>query len=152
MEATSYLQRHVDFANQRPGTNFVVFTMVTNQGASGTEPNQQYSVVSYAEGYLSSDGSGGVAGRMRQYFNDRRLAGSPPTPFDPGQTDDLGVEIGMEDGGRITLITHSWGGGRQTLADLRQEDEVVLGTGGTVGNQTERATYMISLGQVVGPG
>lgn len=147
-----YVRHYVDFANERPGTMVVLFTMVTNQAASGAEPNQQFPSVSYTDGYLSSDGSGGVAGRVSQYFNDRRVPGSPPAPFAPDRTDDLGVEISLEDGGRITLVAHSWGGGRQTLTDLRHEDDVVVGTGGTVGNESGTALYVLNLGETVAPG
>ncbi len=38
--------------------------MVTNQGPSGDEPNQQAPVASYAFGFLSSDYRGGMDGRV----------------------------------------------------------------------------------------
>ncbi len=153
MSPASYLKHYVDFANERPGINQVLFSMVTNQGPVGTEPNQRVAAASYAEGYLSSDNRGGISGRMRQYFSDRSYPERPPAPFNRNQTDDLGVEISLDSGpGRITLTAHSWGDGRQTLTDIHQHDEVLVATGGSIGNQTASALYVISLGKTIAPG
>jgi hypothetical protein len=153
MDPNTYLRHYLDFANARPGTNYVLFSMVTNQAAGGTEPNQQTPIASYAEGVLSSDGRGGISGRVRQYFGDRREPGSPPTPFDESRHDDLGVEITADGGtGVVTLVAHSWGGGRNTLTALHGQDGVLVATGASVGNQTDATLYAISLGQTVAPG
>ena len=153
MDATSYLRHFVDFANERPGTNHVLFSMVTNQGPSGAEPNQRDAVASYASGTLSSDHRGGIDGRVRQYFSDRRYPDLPRHPFDGSRTDDLGVEIRVDgEQGEITLIGHSWGGGRQTLTELHQHDDVLVAKGASAGNQTPSALFVISLGKATAPG
>lgn len=153
MDPTTYLRDHIEFANERPGTNQVLFSMVTNQGPGGTEPNQRASVASYASGHLSSDPQGGVSGRVRQYFDDRTYPDLPRAPFDRNRTDDLGVEIRLDgDTGQITLVAYSWGGGRNTLTDVHQHDDVLVARGASVGNQTRSALYVISLGKVLAPG
>ncbi len=152
METTAFLRHYVDFANQRPGTNRVRITMVTNQAYGGAEPNQRLAVASFASGELSSDYRGGIDGRLRQYFSDRPYPELPRHPFDGNRTDDLGVEIRVDgDSGDITLVGYSWGGGRATLTDLQHRDEVLVATGPSIGNQTESALYVISLGQAIAP-
>lgn len=152
MEPTEYVRRYLEWTEENPKANYVVFSMVTNQGASGPARNQSPAVASYAHGFLRSDDQGGLAGRVTSYLSDRQRPGSPPAPFDPTQTDDLGVEIALDGGAAtVTLVDHSWGGGRQTLAGLRHEDEVLVGTGGSVGNQTATAVYVVSLGTTVAP-
>ena len=153
MDTTKYLQHYVGFANERPGTNQVMVSMVTNQPHGGAEPDQRVAVASYAFGHLSSDYQGGVNGRLRQYFSDRRYPDLPRPPFDSNRTDDLGVEIALDgDTGRITLVGHSWGGGRHTLTDVQLLDGVLVASGPSVGNQTTSALYVISLGTAVAPG
>jgi hypothetical protein len=154
MDPNSFVKQYLDFANARPGDNVVLFSMVTLQSAGGDEPNQRPSIASYAEGYLTSDGNGGIAGRVGQFFSDRRQPGSRVlAPFDENRTDDLGVEIAVaQEDFPITLVAHSWGGGRQTLTDVHQDGEVLVGVGSSIGNQTKEALYVISLGQSVTPG
>ncbi len=150
MDPQTYVRRFIDFANQS-SLNHVWFTLVTNQGGTGAEPNQQPPIASYALGDLTAV-KGRLSGRAKMYFSDRRTPGPVLAPFDENQTDDLGVDIALDgDGVAIALTAHDWGDARQTLTNVENRDGVLVATGGSVGNQTPDATYLISLAQVTAP-
>lgn len=150
MDPQTYVRRFLDFAS-RSSLNHVWFTLVTNQGGTGAEPNQQPSIASYALGDLI-EVKGRLSGQARAYFSDRRTPGPVIAPFDEHQTDTLGVDIALNgDGVAITLTAHDWGDAQQTLTELENRDGVLVATGGSVGNQTPGATYVISLAQATAP-
>ena len=154
MEPATYVRHYVDFAAGHPDRR-VLFTLVTNQPSGGAEPNQQPAVASYAQGDVASLQKGqGLAGRVMHYFSDRRRPGATrPAPFDENRTEALGVEIAVDgDDVMIDLIAHDWGDSRQRLSDLRVADGALLASGGSIGNQSDSAVYVISLGQTVAPG
>ncbi len=150
MHPQNYVRHFLNFAS-RNSLNHVWFTMVTNQGGSGSEPNQQPSIASYAFGDLTAV-RGRLSGRARMYFSDRRTPGPVVAPFDENRTDDVGVDIALDgDGVSVTLTAHDWGDAQQTLTGVENRDGVLVATGSSIGNQTPGATYLISLAQATAP-
>jgi hypothetical protein len=151
MDPKTYFFHYLDHAIADIN-NRVWFTMVTNQGAGGSEPQQRPAVASYALGDLGLANDERLVGPATQYFSDRRRPGAPVAPFDPTRTEDLTVEIGMGgDDLQITLTNHTWGNAQQTLTHVHEHDGALVATGGSVGNQTPSASYVITLGQSTGP-
>jgi hypothetical protein len=114
---------------------------------------QRDGVVSFADGTLHAAGKHNLAGGLSQYFSDRRR-GLAAEPFDPTSRDVVGVNITTDDVSRsvtVELIARSWGDARQTLENLRIEDGVLVGDGGSVGGLTPNALYGISLATVTVP-
>jgi hypothetical protein len=152
-----YVLSYRDWARSEPTSRQVDTAVTSLQAAAGAFGYQQRpGVASYAEGLLQST-SFGLANphsSLGQYFSDRRY-GTIGNPFDPARPDVLGVEIRVDDATHtvaVTLVARSWGNARNELRNLRVEDDVLVGTGASVGNLTATAHYAISLASGYIPG
>ena len=68
---------------------------------------------------------------------------------------DVGARIDIDPtSGLVTveLTAHAWGDARQTLRSLRLDGELLLGDGGSIGNQTPGALYSLSFALDTIPG
>ena len=145
-----HVRHYVDWASRPDGAVWCVVT--TSQPSAGAEGAQRYGISSYAEGELRRDGGDALAGELTQYFSDRRQANHP---FDPDRSERLAVIVGADASSgqaSVELVARAWGDARQTLSNLRVEDGVLVGDGGSVGQQTAAALYSVALGTVVVPG
>lgn len=145
-----HVRPYIDWAARHGGVSCV---LVSTQPASGPRDDQRDAVVGFARGTLRSPGNN-LSGDLVQYFSDR-VHGGAPDPFDPARVDVLGVSVTTDDASRsvtVKLTARSWGGARQTLANLRIEDGVLIGDGESVGHVTPSALYCISLATIAIPG
>ncbi|HEV2781509.1 MAG TPA: hypothetical protein VGX25_19170 [Actinophytocola sp.] len=139
-----------------PFSRGLTASMVSIQPATGPDGAQTSGIASYAEGFLAepSNSPNKVNGTLSQYFNDRRYSTSS-YPFDPARRDSLGLHITADPTTQsvtVTLVALSWGGGSQSLTNLRIEDGVLVGDGASAGGQTPSALYAVSLGTMTIPG
>ncbi|KAB7744463.1 hypothetical protein GA707_07515 [Nostocoides sp. F2B08] len=116
------------------------------------QPRPGEPLIATAWGTLSSDGPQSLYGTLEQRFSDRVT--STGAGFDASRTDRLGVIIAMPpaEPAAVILSLDSWGGGKQTLRDLRSVSNGLIGVGPGIGGRSEAAVHFITLGRFDIPG
>jgi hypothetical protein len=138
ISCSAFLQPYVDWArNQQPGGVRYLKFELTSISRDGPVSYAENGALRYVPGTLFSPAvlstrSGFLAADAKQYFNDRRhLLGGQSEPFNPQQTDKLGLIINTQTG-TFTLRLASWGDGPVTITPMC-ENGVMYGFGDTPG-------------------
>lgn len=139
----TFVDALVQWENLDPGKHVVTCTVVSNQGVlndsgAGTPP------IGYGTPTLYSADPKSISGTGSQLFSDRHAGAQP---FDLAQADVLGLRLGVDPSGPsaiVTLTFQSWGGATATLTNLAVVDDVLIGTGPSVGNSVDTALFTLS--------
>jgi hypothetical protein len=150
-----YLRRYIDWVLADPAHHVLNFVLVSTQPASGPEGSQRPPAVGFARGLVRLHHGGledHLYGEGDQYFSDRPH-GPAAAPFSPDTRDRIGLNVFARQDTRtvrVELVLLSWGYVRSELSGLRIADDVLVGDGPSVGQQTPSALYGLSLGTAVG--
>lgn len=109
---------------------------------------QDSGVTRYSTGTAGANQFGQVEVRLTELFSDRHLDldNAPPNPFSNKAADSSTLTIDLN---RLTatMVLHSWGDATSSFS-VRDQGDVLFGIGGPAGSSSNRAYYLIAVGEV----